>query len=98
MAADLALLAVVVARLVSCSTVENCAICAVHCELSCGDDGSWCCSCATRSLRNASLSSDAMDDFFVAEAGAVTAAVVMSVMAMAVTRGRRRAPRRGDRR
>src|SRR3954452_11456306 len=45
------------ARFVSCSTVENCAIWAVHCELSLGCIGCWCCSCATSSLRNVSLSS-----------------------------------------
>src|SRR4051794_12429754 len=43
--------------LVSCSTVENCAIWAMNCELSVGLVGSCIFSCATRIFRNVSLSS-----------------------------------------
>src|SRR3954451_24405930 len=75
--ADFALADVEVARLLSCSTVENCAICAVHCELSCGDDGSWCWSWATRSLRKVSLSIIVDGSLFFAPPGAATGASVM---------------------
>src|SRR5947208_9461385 len=77
MAADLALCVVDFARLVSCSTVENWAIWAVHCELSAGAVGSWWRSCSTRSLRNVSLSIIELEEF-----AAVVAPVIVEPMGL----------------
>src|SRR5881227_963734 len=103
MAADLALCVVDFARLVSCSTVENWAIWAVHWELSAGAVGSWWRSCSTRSLRNVSLSIIEFDDV-VALVAPVVVEPIGLIAAMASgphvderPGGELDRPRRGDR-
>ena len=57
---DLAIVALVLAMFVICSTMENVAICWVDSLASIGDEGSWCWSWATNSFRKPSLSSVAL--------------------------------------